>query len=763
MFLETKHSKIKMIYIFRQKMDSIKAKIIILILLIAGFYFFNYGEVKAQECSGACTGCGDLLEADCGTTYPGCVWESPRTGCSGACTGCERYSTYESCPSSGCFWDGSHCFNGSCSDASEEYCRGLCPDSGCSWTTSPGFCYNGSCSGDSTACDSSCPNGCSWIYCGDNIKNGTEQCDGGVGSTTCQTLGYVSGTLSCNSSCNFDTSSCTGSVCGDGTANLGEVCGEPSLSACSANEVCTNCQCVSLCGNGTIDPGEDCDGSNDYACPGQCTSCRCPTSNCGTYCTDQGYTRGVCAVSPPTATIWDKTKQANLASLDNNKETLQLHSGQAKETPKKGLLASILDVFNKIFNRKEESKIENINCFDYYSFGSIKFDKTAVDSPDFKAGSPLKFSFSVLNNNNYPISQGSVFVKIYRKKENKTSGGADYLIGAFKALDNINLWPKEEKRVFFTWWPPENALDGQYQAALSFVSSDQYNLSGLSFTPTIFGKTISFSIKGKEKGFWFDIDKIVFNAQKIVLSTWIPTLEKGKDVSISIPLKSTLLEGKAVVFLELYQFDLLKKGLPQYIQIKKEKVSLAQKEQIITFNLLRPEPGAYVAKITADGEKQKSLVDLRFSVSGSEGRITFSGLSEFPPKNGKPFSLFACFSNSADFTTSFDGQLKIELQDKKTGKTLAQMNYQGIITPQVLAIKKEFSGQKNSDSLVLISQLFDKKGNLMNEVKTDYALDNFTKIEKPKVWPKIVVIVIIVLAVLAAAVLVKNKQLWKRR
>ncbi len=51
-------------------------------------------------------------------------------------------------------------------------------------------------------------------FCGDNIKNSTETCDGAdLNSQTCVTQGYLSGTLSCSSTCNaFVTSSCSNST-----------------------------------------------------------------------------------------------------------------------------------------------------------------------------------------------------------------------------------------------------------------------------------------------------------------------------------------------------------------------------------------------------------------------------------------------------------------------------------------------------------------------------------------------------------------------
>jgi hypothetical protein len=45
--------------------------------------------------------------------------------------------------------------------------------------------------------------------CGNNIREGSEQCDGkDLGGQTCTSLGYSGGTLSCNPDCTFNTSGC---------------------------------------------------------------------------------------------------------------------------------------------------------------------------------------------------------------------------------------------------------------------------------------------------------------------------------------------------------------------------------------------------------------------------------------------------------------------------------------------------------------------------------------------------------------------------
>jgi hypothetical protein len=53
--------------------------------------------------------------------------------------------------------------------------------------------------------------------CGDNIIQSGEECDGSnLGGQTCQSRGFSSGTLSCNSNCTFNTSQCSSAPSGGG-------------------------------------------------------------------------------------------------------------------------------------------------------------------------------------------------------------------------------------------------------------------------------------------------------------------------------------------------------------------------------------------------------------------------------------------------------------------------------------------------------------------------------------------------------------------
>lgn len=67
------------------------------------------------------------------------------------------------------------------------------------------------------------------IGCGDDIVQNSEQCDGSdLAGATCVSRGFISGSLSCNPSCTFNTSSCDSASSGGGAGGGGGGGGGPA-------------------------------------------------------------------------------------------------------------------------------------------------------------------------------------------------------------------------------------------------------------------------------------------------------------------------------------------------------------------------------------------------------------------------------------------------------------------------------------------------------------------------------------------------------
>lgn len=126
------------------------------------------------------------------------------------------------------------------------------------------YCKDNRAASHITICSSGCENGmCKEKNdvekrCGDGILTGWERCDGtNLGDKTCESLGYIGGTLSCTRHCVMNTSGCIRPVCGNDIKEIGEVCDGTDLN----NKSCRN---FGLLGGGTL----------------KCVACKFDTTGC---------------------------------------------------------------------------------------------------------------------------------------------------------------------------------------------------------------------------------------------------------------------------------------------------------------------------------------------------------------------------------------------------------------------------------------------------------------------------------------------------
>jgi fibro-slime domain-containing protein len=114
-------------------------------------------------------------------------------------------------------------------------------------------------------------------YCGDDMKNGPEQCDNGVNLTT---YGGLTSNA-CAPGCVFAP------YCGDGSVSNGEACDDGASNGTVGDPCTTTCTQASFCGDGIVNGAEQCDDGANNGTPGDKCSASC-TLLCGNGVIDPG-------------------------------------------------------------------------------------------------------------------------------------------------------------------------------------------------------------------------------------------------------------------------------------------------------------------------------------------------------------------------------------------------------------------------------------------------------------------------------------------
>ena len=362
---------------------------------------------------------------------------------------------------------------------------------------------------------------------------------------------------------------------------------------------------------------------------------------------------------------------------------------------------------------------------EWYDFGSIEF--SGLDSVGYyhSPGDEIRFGTLITNNNPFPIVEGAVRVQIGYE-----DGEEVHLIDEFYAAQDVNLMPGEEMELEWSWTAPENAKEGVYRVETYFITSDSFNLAGVSFLRGLYGAMSRFEITGGSDLLHFDTAKLRINGEPHSLNSFaIPFLPED-DITVELPIKNDGSATSADIIYQLFVWDDLKPEDAVLQHEKRESVQLsAGQSRTLTYSISGLSPGAYLLKITAESPKNRAIVKMRIPVIGHRVKLNFAGMDTFPFEPGEEMKLFACLSDSAtsgivmyDTTGGGmpdvieDGSLRLSLE--ADGKTILEDSVsnlyitgemQGLETTFVpnetyrkLTLKVEASDGENTDSAEIV-------------------------------------------------------------
>ncbi len=413
-----------------------------------------------------------------------------------------------------------------------------------------------------------------------------------------------------------------------------------------------------------------------------------------------------------------------------------------------------------------------VNCFDYYRFQSVQVN-VGSDADSYNAGDEVKFIGNLVNENNQPIVNGNVFVRISRKN-NEHPEDWGYIVDEFFALDNIVLKANERKEVSFSWHIPKGTTAGNYRANYFFTVGKKFNLGGLSFSNEVIIGSSSFVIESQNHNYvQFDRSKTKINEKKYLHVGSLPIIDKGQSPVLTQMIDNTFSENKDVkMTYDLYYWDGLNDE--NKIDSKTENINLsANSKKEIKYTFPSMNVSVYFLRVTAEYDNQKSIINIRLASKQERPRLNYPAIVSFPIKKGDKEILYSCFHNTSNVNTQ--GKVIVTLIDEE-GKKVAQINHEGEIPSAMSADKVEFIAKKNYQKLNLKAEVYDKNDKLVDSYQTTYDCADFDACDNKnnknnnsainrmrdssvKVWLILLVILFVVISVSTLiVVIIKNKN-----
>ncbi|NCS99347.1 hypothetical protein GW764_04140 [Candidatus Parcubacteria bacterium] len=408
----------------------------------------------------------------------------------------------------------------------------------------------------------------------------------------------------------------------------------------------------------------------------------------------------------------------------------------------------------------EQQQTEQVSCFDHYDFGSVQAKlftgiETAV------SGTDLIINMEVTNDNPYPVVDTAVFLKVYRELDDtsrRTVDGDD-LIDQFWAVKDISLNAGEQKEYAISWTIPAFLRDGKYHIDSYVVSSDRYNLSGLTFTDDVSGSKTFMSIRGVDEGVYFDKSSVTKNGERHQFISPISVEDQTAPITVSADIVNTTDRAQTIeVDWNLSIWDGL---LPEnYLDQKIETHTIpANSRKTITYTVSDNNHSVYFLSPKLSWEDTSSWLNIRFAREGIDiPRVNYPAVDTYPLIAGEPAKFFVCLHNTQDFVD--DTLFKAQIIDHK-GDIIYEYQREGTITGDMMGFEDEFIPSKDHSEFTIQTELY-QDGELLDEDEMYYSCEvlNPDGCHKSNTTRNIIIglLALLVLIVLSKLTILKKKN-----
>lgn len=368
------------------------------------------------------------------------------------------------------------------------------------------------------------------------------------------------------------------------------------------------------------------------------------------------------------------------------------------------------------------------NCFDFYHFQSVGFD-LVTDRTAYQPGDTVTLTGTIKNSNTYPVFDGVLFARIARDNGQATTLGPDIIDETILAKDLV-LPASGNLPVTLSWKVPAKLGPGSYVITFFFSVGSQFNLSGLPFTNEVVGGTQHFTIDGpRDAGLIWDRARTTVNGTPYKhIGNW-PEFAHGDTATISQTLKNdSRTPATVTVTQELFSWDSqptdrssldIQEPSTDRLLSTSETITLAPgATRTITYTTPSLSLPVYYLRTSAIGNGYTSIINTRLLTTGlSLPRLNYVGLTTFPLQKAATATLFACFHNTSQETTSGTVRLSLlDARDRVVAATATTTTFGGNI--QVLPIS--FVPSRAFGTLTLSAEVLDTAGKVIDSYRTAY-------------------------------------------
>lgn len=366
-----------------------------------------------------------------------------------------------------------------------------------------------------------------------------------------------------------------------------------------------------------------------------------------------------------------------------------------------------------------ETPQNTVNCFDYYSFGSVQVDLSPTLEQTIP-GMPITFTGTLKNANAYPVVGGQVYAKIFKVDDTDlTHQNGHPLVSFFLVQDNVVIPANGEIPATFTYQVPENMAGGEYTIAFFFTTAYRYNLLGLSFTDDVTGNKANFNITDDTNTpVVFNKNTVMLNKTPFSFAAFPPHFTKDEAVTAHVEAVNPSNTEKVV---EVTWITSRWDGILAKHEVKRETqgVLLKPKEKkTLSYTLPALDTSVTFLQAILTDQDAESILHIRYVRDGNEElRINYPSITEYPLQGGKETIVFSCL-HSTNLPIVSDNTLTLTLKDENN-KVIHTYTYEGDVTGAMIGVKDTFTPPRDLTTFSLTATLT-HKGALVDEVTIDY-------------------------------------------